>query len=193
VRVFVLVRHGRSVLNVNGIINGDPLRDPGLSQEGIAESRRLGSQIAALAVGVAVVSPFPRALQTADLALEGRPVPRVVDDDLGDIRLGELEGATLERYRSAKAHHDRAVRFTGGESLNEAAHRYARALERLLARSEPVSLVVCHEIVVRYSINAAAGSSDLDRPVHDVLNATPYLFDEVGLETARARMLELAS
>ena len=178
---------------MNGIINGDPLRDPGLSPEGIDESRRLGSQIAALAVGVVVVSPFPRALQTADLALEARQVPRVVDDDLGDIRLGELEGATIERYRAAEAHHDHSVRFTGGESLNEAAHRYARALERLLARTEPVSLVVCHEMVVRYSVNAAAGSSDLDRPVHDIRNATPYLFDEVGLEAARARMLELAS
>ena len=48
-----------------------------------------------------VVSPFPRALQTAD-ALEGRGIPRVVDDELGDIRLGELEGATVARYRAAK-------------------------------------------------------------------------------------------
>jgi broad specificity phosphatase PhoE len=190
--VFVLARHGQSVLNVDGIVNGDPLRDPGLSREGIEEARELGRQVSAVAVEVAVVSPFPRAVQTAEVALEGREIQRVVDDDLGDVRLGELEGATLARYRAAKAHTDPTVRFPAGESLNEAARRYARAFERLLARSELITLVVCHEIAVRYSVNAACGSFDLERPLHDVANATPYLFDEVGLQDAMTGMLELA-
>jgi probable phosphoglycerate mutase len=193
VRVFVLVRHGQSVLNVDGVVNGDPRHDPGLSRAGIEEARGLGRQLAALALDVAVVSPFPRAMETVDLVLEGRAVPRVVDDDLGDVRLGELEGATLARYRAARAHDDATVRFPAGESLNEAARRYARAFERLLARSDPATLVVCHELAVRYAVNAAAASNDLDRPVHDVANATPYLFDEVGLQAAVARMLELAT
>ena len=84
------------------------------------------------------------------------------------------------------------MRFPGGESLNEAARRYARAFERLLARGERATLVVCHEMVVRYSVNAAAGSDELDRPLHDVVNAAPYLFDEAGLEAAMTRMLTLA-
>ena len=142
---------------------------------------------------VAVASPFPRAIATLDLALEGRAIPRIVDDDLGDIRLGELEGGTVAEYRAATAHGDRNVRFPGGESLNEAARRYARAFEQLLARSERATLVVCHEMVVRYSVNAAAGSEDLDRPLHDVVNAAPYLFDEAGLEAAMTRMLALAA
>jgi broad specificity phosphatase PhoE len=190
--VFVLARHGQSVLNVDGVVNGDPSRDAGLSPEGIEEARGLGRQIAALSVEVAVVSPFPRALQTVDVALEGRSVPRVVDADLGDIRLGELEGATLARYRAARAHDDPTVRFPAGESLNEAAHRYAHAFERLLARGELITLVVCHEMAVRYSVNSAAVSDDLERPFHDVANATPYLFDEVGLQAAMTRMRELA-
>ena len=45
-------------------------------------------------------------------------------------------------------------------------------------------LVVCHEIPVRYALNAAAGSDDLDGPEHAIPNATPYLFDETR---ARAR------
>jgi probable phosphoglycerate mutase len=188
VRVFVLVRHGQSVLNVSGIVNGDPRLDPGLSQEGIAQARRLGSQISGLALELVVVSPFPRAIQTAEIALEGRNVPRVVDDDLGDIRVGELEGLTVAHYRAVPAHRDHAVRFPGGESLNEAAGRYVRAFERLLGRSESVTLVVCHEMVVRYGVNAAGGSDDLDEPVHDVPNATPCLFDEAGMQRAVSRM-----
>jgi broad specificity phosphatase PhoE len=192
VRLFILVRHGQSVLNVEGIVNGDPLGDPGLSPHGIEEARAVGRQIAAVAVDVVVVSPFPRAAQTAEIALEGRGVPRIVDDDLGDIRLGELEGATVARYRAAKPASDRNMRFPGGESLNEATLRFAQAFERLLGRSESVTLVCCHEFAVRYSVNAASGSKDLETPLHTVANATPYLFDKVGLEHALTRMRELA-
>jgi len=37
---------------------------------------------------------------------------------------------------------------------------------------------------VRYALNAAAGSADLDGPAHLIANATPYLFDERALERA---------
>jgi len=191
--MFVLARHGQSVLNVGGIVNGDPLLDPGLTREGIAEARSLGKQVSGVTVDFVVVSPFPRAISTAKIALEGRDVPRVVDDDLGDIRIGELEGLSVAQFRAAPAYRDHSVCFPGGESLNEAARRYARAFDRLLARSESVTLVVGHEMVVRYSVNAAGGSDDLDQPLHDVPNATPYLFDEVGMQRAVSRIRELAS
>ncbi len=49
-------------------------------------------------------------------------------------------------------------------------------------------LVVCHEIPVRYALNAAAGATDLDGPVHDIPNATLFLFDEVALARAAERI-----
>ncbi len=190
-RLFVLARHGRSLLNLQGLVNGDPRRDLGLAPEGIAEARELGWQLSTLAIDVAVVSPFPRALQTAEAALEGRGVPQVIDEELGDIRIGELEGATLAHYRAATAHGDREQRFPGGESLNEASLRYAEAFERLLSRAEAVMLVICHEYPVRYAVNAA-GDGELDAPLRDIPNATPYLFDETALVHAAARIRELA-
>ena len=51
---------------------------------------------------------------------------------------------------------------------------------------------VCHEIPVRYAVNAAAGSVELDGPLHDVANATPYVFDAAGLRRAIDRLRELA-
>ncbi len=191
-RIFVLSRHGRSVLNAQGIVNGDQLRDPGLGPEGVEEGHKLAGQLSALAIEVVVVSPFPRALETAAAALEGREVPRVIDDDLGDIRIGDLDGGMLAAYRRATAHDDRNRPFPGGESLNEAAHRYANAFERLLSRTERVSLVVCHEYPVRYALNAAGGSDDFDLPFRDIPNATPYLFDEAALGRAVTRIRELA-
>jgi hypothetical protein len=70
-----------------------------------------------------------------------------------------------------------------------------RAFRVLLARDERATLVVCHEIPIRYAVNAAAGSRDLDGPEHAVPNATPFLFDEDGLARAVEgidRLLEFA-
>jgi probable phosphoglycerate mutase len=191
-RLFLVARHGQSLFNVDKVVNGYPALDRGLSEQGIEEATRLGSQLAALPVDLVAVSPFPRALQTANIALESREVPHVIDEELGDVRIGELEGASLDAYRESPAHHDRTLRFPGGESLDEAALRYAGAFERLLARDEPVTLVVCHEIPVRYLANAAAGSDDLNGPLHYVANAAPYLFHEASLGRAVTQMRELA-
>jgi broad specificity phosphatase PhoE len=193
VRTFLLVRHGQSLLNVAGVINGDPARDPGLSEQGIEQATQLAGQLAQLPIDLAVVSPFPRAVRTAELALGGRSVPLLVDADLGDVRIGELEGGSLADYRNSRPHADRDLPFPGGESLNDAARRYAAAFARLCDRDEPTTLVVCHEIPVRYAVNAAGGSGELDAPLHDVPNATPYLFDEPALREAAGRIAELAT
>ena len=191
-RLFLVCRHGQSLFNVDKIVNGDPALDRGLSEQGIEEAERLAGQLAAVPLELVAVSPFPRALQTANIALDGRDVPHLVEEELGDVRIGELEGSSLDAYRDAPAHSDRKERFPGGESLDEAALRYADAFGRLLARGETVILVVCHEIPVRYLANAAAGSDELNGPLQYVANATPYLFDEESLRRAVERMKELA-
>src|SRR5579862_6351597 len=180
-RLFLAVRHGQSLFNVDKVVNGDPALDRGLSEQGIEEAQRLAGELAALPLDLVAVSPFPRALQTANIALAGREVPHLVDEDLGDVRIGELEGKTLDVYRATPAHANRKERFPGGESLDEATLRYARAFERLLARDEQSVLVVCHEIPIRYLVNAAAGSAELNGPQRYVANAAPYLFDDASL------------
>lgn len=85
----------------------------------------------------------------------------------------------------------RSDHFPGGESLDDAARRYAEAYRRLLERPERSILVVTHEIPLRYAINAADGSDDLDGPTHQLANATPYLFDEAALARALAQIERL--
>jgi broad specificity phosphatase PhoE len=191
-RLYLVARHGQSLFNLDKVVNGDPELDRGLSEQGIEEAERLAGQLAALPIDLVAVSPFPRALQTANIALGNREVPHLVDEDLGDVRVGELEGASLAAYRETPAHSNRKERFPGGESLDEAALRYAGAVERLLAREEPRMLVVCHEIPVRYLANAAGGSGELNGPLKLVANATPYIFDEESLGRAVERIRQLA-
>jgi broad specificity phosphatase PhoE len=190
-RLLLLARHGQSVLNVKGVVNGDPTRDLGLSELGRQEAEGLGRQIAGVAIDFCITSLFLRAQQTAQLAL-GR-VTDLVDGGLNDIQVGELEGQTLTDYRAWKHAHTRDDAFPGGESLNDAARRFADAFERVLARPEATILVVCHEIPVRYAVNAAARSDDLDGPLHNVANASPYVFDEDGLRRAVDGMRRLAA
>jgi probable phosphoglycerate mutase len=188
-RLVLLARHGQSLFNVDHVVNGDPARDRGLSPLGAQEGEKLGRQLAGVALDLCVVSRFPRAQQTADLALAGRDVPRRVDPDLDDIRIGSLEGKTVDDYRDWKAGHGRDdPRPGGGESLNDAARRYAGAFEQLLDSLAETILCVCHEIPVRYVVNAASGSDELDAPLNAVANATPLVYDAAGLRRGVDRL-----
>lgn len=188
----MLTRHAHSALNAEGRVNGDPSVPVPLTADGRAEAARLGRQLAELPLELCVHTRFGRTQETADAILAGRDVPRLEEPLLDDVDVGELEGASLDAYRTWKREHARDEPFPGGESLDQAARRYATAFRRLVDRPEQALLVVCHEIPVRYALNAAAGSGDLDAPEHAIPNATPYLFDEAALERAAERITTLA-
>jgi probable phosphoglycerate mutase len=174
-------------------VNGDPELDVPLSAEGREQAALLGAQIANVDLDLCVHSRFPRARETADTALAGRRVPTAEQPLLDDIDIGELEGWEIERYREVKRELGRRQPFPGGESLDDAARRYVRAFRALAERGGNV-LVVCHEIPVRYALNAAAGSDALDGPpFHDIPNAMPFLFDGAALARAAARIEELTA
>jgi broad specificity phosphatase PhoE len=192
-RLFVLTRHAHSTLNVQGRVNGDPSVPVPLTEEGRREAERLGRRLAGLDLELCVHSRFGRTRETAECVLRGRDVPFIEEPLLDDIDVGELEGATLDDYRAWKREHGRSEPFPGGESLDDAARRYGRAFRRLLDRDETAILVVCHEIPIRYAVNAAAGSDGLDAPEHAIPNATAYLFDEPALARAAERIDALTS
>jgi broad specificity phosphatase PhoE len=184
VRLFVIARHGESTLNIEKRVNGDPSVPVVLTERGREAAKLLGQQIAHVPIDLCVHSRFDRTRETAGIALEGRDVPFEVEPMLDDIYVGELEGCTLDEYREWKREHTRADPFPGGESLEDAARRYGQAYRKLLGRPEQRLLILTHEIPLRYAINAADGSDDLDGPVRQLANATPYLFDEAALGRA---------
>ena len=185
-RLFVISRHGESTLNLEQRVNGDPAVPVTLTEKGRDEARLLGQQLAHLPLDLCVHTRFSRTLETAEIALEGRDVPFLEEPLFDDIKIGELEGKTLGDYRAWKREHTRRDAFPGGESLDDAARRYAEAYRRVLERPEERILVMTHEIPLRYAINAADGSDELDGPTHQLANATPYLFDHAALERAVA-------
>jgi broad specificity phosphatase PhoE len=185
-RLFVMARHGESVLNLEHRVSGDPTKAVDLTERGRLEAAQLGQQLQGLHLDVCLHTRFPRTEQTARIALEGRDVPFEVEPLFDDIDVGDLEGARIEEYREWKHGHTRSEAFPGGESLNDAAARYVRGFRRLLESPREAVLVLTHEIPIRYALNGAIGSDTLDGPAHELPNAEPFLFDEEGLRRAVA-------
>jgi probable phosphoglycerate mutase len=179
-RLFVLARHAESVANAAHDVSSDPTKAIPLTDRGREQAQRLGEQIRALDVDVAVCTRFLRTRQTVEIALAGRDVPIVVEPLLDEVDAGDLDGGPIQAYWAWKRSHSPTERFPHGESIAEALRRYANALRDLAARSEPVTLVVAHEFAVRHTVEAATGSAP------DVANATPYLFGEPALLRAAA-------
>ena len=191
-RIFALARHGQSELNVVRRVNGDPAVPVRLTAEGRERAAALGAEVRNLPFDVCVHTRFGRTRETAEIALAGRDVPFREEPLLDDVYIGELEGRTIDDYRAWKGEHTRSDPFPGGESLDDAARRYARGFRALLALDVRSTLVVCHEIPIRYALNATEGSDELDAPEHAIANATPYLFDDAALARAATRIEELA-
>jgi glucosyl-3-phosphoglycerate phosphatase len=114
VRRLVLVRHGESVWNAEGRIQGQ--RCAGLSEVGHAQAKTTGRALAeALPAATVVVSDLERCQQTAAPLLEELGVEPTVDARLRERSFGAWEG----RLRSEVAEEDvaRVVRWRAGEDV----------------------------------------------------------------------------
>jgi broad specificity phosphatase PhoE len=184
----ILARHGESELSVVGRTNGDPGLACGLTETGRSQARRLGELLAPDQIDLCVVSEFQRARETADLALEGRDVPRLVVADLNDIRFGDFEGMALDDYRAwAHAHGPEEPAPGGGDSRAETVRRYTRAYRAILARPERTILVIAHGLPVRYVLDAISGRSPA-AAVEQVPYADPFRLGADELVAAVQRL-----
>ncbi len=80
----ILIRHGQTIFNVvYSLTRRDPgVPDPLLTARGRRQARDIAAALAARGVDRIVVSPYRRALQTADEAARALGVPVVVDADV---------------------------------------------------------------------------------------------------------------
>ena len=190
-RLFVFARHAESVANAANMLNSNPSRPVALTARGRTQARALGAQLVNLDVDLAVGTRLLRTRQTIDIALDGREVPTLIEPGFDEIRAGDLEGAPIEAYRSWQDQHTPGDRLPHGESIEEALRRYAGALRRLLDRTETVTLVVIHDLALRYIAAAATSSPPSNGTTFP--NAVPYLFDEPAARRAAASLAALTS
>ena len=184
----ILARHGESEFSLAGNVNGDPATACALTARGREQAQRLRDEISKDDIDLCVTSEFERVRQTAEIALEGRDVPRLVLPELNDVRFGSFEGGTLDAYREwASTNEPTAEAPGGGESRSATVARYVRAYRTVLARPEPTILVVAHGLPIRYVLNAL-DEVDPAPLVDQVAYAQPWRFDRATLERAVERL-----
>ena len=180
----ILSRHGESHGSVRGLVNGDPRAAVGLTRAGEEQALALGRELQGEPLDLCVVSEFPRTRQTAELALDGRPVRIEVWPELNDPRYGEFEGGALDRYREwAWTHGSTDTAPGGGESRHGIVGRYAAGFRRLAERPERTVLVVAHSLPLAYMLAAVRGEEPAPR-IDLVEYARPYRLTQQELRAA---------
>ena len=183
----ILARHGESERSAAGLVSGDPAEPRGLTDVGREQARQLGELLADEPIELCVTSEFLRVRETADLALSGRDVPRLVVPELNDVRFGEFESRPFDEYRGWAGARDPTEAPPGGESRAEVAARYVRGFRLVLARPERLILVVAHGLPLRYTLLALQGL-DPTPIVEQVPLAEPYRLSRADLERAIDRL-----
>jgi len=154
----ILTRHAESAYSAKNLLNGDPYRWCPLSRRGRKEARRLGEQLRDEPIDLCVTTRFMRTRETADIALEGRAIPRLVVPELDDVKVGDFEGKNVEEMRRwQRDHGPTAAPPGGGESRVDALSRYIDGYRKVLAREEPAVLVVAHGLPITAVLLAARG------------------------------------
>jgi probable phosphoglycerate mutase len=184
----ILVRHGESWFSVEGKVNGDPSADRGLTEAGREQAAALGVLIRDDPIELCVVTEFPRAQETADIALAGSDVPRLIVPELNDIRFGFFEGGAFTEYiRWAHSHGPSEDAPGDGESRVDAARRFVAGYKEVLERPEPTVLVVGHGLPIRYVLSALVELDPVAK-VDPVEHAEPFRVSAAQLERAVERL-----
>jgi broad specificity phosphatase PhoE len=189
VRRAFFARHGESEYSARELLNGDVAVSVRLTPAGVDQARRLGQVLRAEPLDLCVTTELERVRQTADLALEGRAVPRLVVPELNDPLYGLFEGKTIEEYRGwASGAPSSESPGDHGESRFAIVERYVRGFRLLLERPEEALLVVAHSLPLSYLLGALEGLEPGARaPL--VPYAIPYGLTDDALDRA-ASVLE---
>ncbi len=129
--MLILVRHGESTGNADGLLLGRI--DAPLTVRGLAQARALGPLVAGAARVIS--SPLARARATA--AALGTGLPVEIDDRWVEVDYGEFDGMPLGSVPAevwARWRSDPDFRPPGGETLTEAGDRVRRGVRGAVRR-----------------------------------------------------------
>ncbi|MFM9700655.1 histidine phosphatase family protein [Streptomyces europaeiscabiei] len=164
----ILVRHGRSTANTEGVLAG---WTPGvaLDERGAAQAAALPGRLAGLPIAEVVTSPLQRCQETVRPLLDARPgLGPHTDERIGECHYGDWSGRKLgelngEPLMEVVQTHPTAVEFPGGESMRAMQHRAAEAVREWNARVErehgadAVYLMCSHGDVIKSLVADALG------------------------------------
>lgn len=165
VTTVLLLRHGRTTANADGILAG---WTPGveLDSTGVEQARSVATRLAGVRFAAIVSSPLERCRQTAEIVARRRRTDMTVQTevDLAEARYGDWTGQTLdvlaqEPLWEAVQHHPSGVTFPGGESMAVVQSRAVAAIRRWNRRlgDGATYVAVSHGDVIKAVVADALG------------------------------------
>jgi probable phosphoglycerate mutase len=149
----VLIRHGESLANAEGRLQGH--LDIPLSDRGRRQAERLGERLASLGVGALYTSTLLRAKETAEMVATRLGLTLEERAALMERNVGELEGLTREEIIARFPHYiparteTRRVEIQGFEQDAEFAQRVLHGLTMIIeAHPQQTVAVLTHGGVI---------------------------------------------
>lgn len=191
--IIYIVRHGETVLNAKGVMQGR-LNEP-LSQSGRDLAEMTGKAMKGIHFDCCISSSLDRAKETAEIILREseNDIPIDIDDRAIEIDFGDMEGKKLSEMgdEGLKFFFDTShfAGFPNGESIQDVCCRTQELLKELIAKDDGKTyLISTHGCAMRGMINYLS-----DTPADYWLGHAPHncSFTIVEAEGGKARITDI--
>lgn len=161
---FYLVRHGRTLWNEQGLLQGFGNSD--LTEQGVKGAKQTGAALQNIPFIAAYSSCLQRTIDTAQYILGERHVPLFQHKGLNEQYFGSWEGLPVEKLRSLdefnqmlKDAANYKAQSNGGETFEQLAKRAMKALQDIIQVHEQGNiLIVSHGHTLRLLLALLAGT-----------------------------------
>ncbi|GMH37851.1 hypothetical protein BSKO_05735 [Bryopsis sp. KO-2023] len=174
----VIVRHGLSVWNQEGIIQGNS-NESELTMFGETQALRCRAAIQRIPFDSCFVSPLKRAYRTGEIIWNGREGPIVPLDQLSEAYLGRLQGmkndvAGAEYPEEFRAWREKPLSFCidGHYPVREVFDEAKEAWKIIMKAPGSTHLIVTHKSIFRALLCTALGLSPASFRAIDVHNGS---------------------
>ncbi len=185
---YLLMRHGEAESNVKGCADTKLGPHNPLTDTGRAQVRAVLDSLKEKHIDLIITSPFTRTIETARMvqeALDLEPSAVIIDERLGEIALGELDGKTVAEYHVFLDQNGGwcVAKPEGGESWSDVKRRVGTLLYELDRQySKKTILLISHNspLTLLGAVNEG-----------QVLGSTSFEFDKEGKRFENAEIREL--
>jgi probable phosphoglycerate mutase len=173
------VRHGESVWNLDGRIQGQSAAAPGLTPTGARQAIAAAVALEGCGAELVITSDLLRAVQTATPIAARLGLGVRLDPRLRERAFGAAEGLPVEAVeRELGVEHgvvvDADARPEGGESVRELYERVGELIDSLRSGELHSLVLVSHGGVVRVARALLGGEPPDEMPWRDVGNASVW-------------------
>lgn len=149
---FYIARHGETVFNVKGRIQG--WCDSPLTKKGIEQAKKLGEQLKKTPFDICFCSSSERAIDTAHYILENRNVDIISTKQLKEQCFGDFEAEKIQDIFKDGVSFKDGYRFCGGENHYDVVQRVFDELKKIATEYTDANvLIVCHGSAIKHTVN----------------------------------------